>query len=54
MSRADAARAAGLERQALCEAVQRFNAEGLAGSINRPAGPAMCTSARSSGKPPSG
>ena len=29
VSRADAARAAGIERQALCDAVQRFNAEGL-------------------------
>ncbi len=28
MSRAEAARAAGLERQALCDAVKRFNAEG--------------------------
>ena len=38
MSRADAARAAGLERQALRDAVVRFNAEGLAGLVDRPAG----------------
>ncbi|KTS37689.1 transposase [Methylobacterium indicum] len=38
MSRAEAARAAGLERQALCDAVKRFNAEGLAGLIDRPPG----------------
>ncbi len=30
MSRADAARAAGIERQSLCDAVKRFSAEGLA------------------------
>ena len=38
MSRAQAARAAGIERQALCDAVKRFNAEGLAGLIDRPPG----------------
>lgn len=38
MSRADAARAAGLERQALRDAVVRFNAEGLAGLVDRPRG----------------
>ena len=38
MSRAEAARAAGIERQALCDAVKRFNAEGLAGLIDRPPG----------------
>src|SRR5215207_3566944 len=38
MSRADAARAAGIERQSLCDAVKRFNAEGLAGLIDRPHG----------------
>jgi transposase len=38
MSRADAARAAGIERQALRDAVVRFNAEGLAGLIDRPSG----------------
>lgn len=36
MSRADAARAAGMERQALRDAVVRFNAEGLAGLVDRP------------------
>src|SRR5947209_14749131 len=34
MSRAEAARAAGIERQALRDAVVRFNAEGLAGLID--------------------
>ena len=38
MSRADAARAAGIERQALRDAVLRFNAEGLAGLVDRPYG----------------
>lgn len=36
MSRAEAARLAGLERQALRDAVVRFNAEGLAGLRDRP------------------
>lgn len=38
LSRADAARAAGIERQALRDAVVRYNAEGLAGLVDRPAG----------------
>lgn len=38
MTRADAARAAGIERQSLCDAVKRFNAEGLAGLVDRPSG----------------
>lgn len=38
MSRAEAARAAGIERQSLCDAVKRFNAEGLAGLVDRPLG----------------
>jgi transposase len=38
MSRADAARAAGIERQALHDAVLRFNAEGLPGLVDRPCG----------------
>ena len=38
MSRAEAARAAGIERQSLCDAVKRFNAEGLAGLVDRPGG----------------
>src|SRR5215212_9285734 len=38
MSRADAARAAGIERPALRDAVLRFNAEGLAGLVDRPYG----------------
>ena len=38
MSRAEAARAAGIERQSLCEAVKRVNAEGLAGLRDRPHG----------------
>src|ERR671913_185944 len=38
MSRAQAARAAGIERQSLCDAVIRFNAEGLAGLVDRPHG----------------
>jgi transposase len=36
MSRADAAAAAGMERQALRDAVVRYNAEGLAGLVDRP------------------
>ena len=36
MSRAEAARLAGMERQALRDAVVRYNAEGLAGLRNRP------------------
>ena len=36
MNRAEAARLAGMERQALRDAVVRFNAEGLAGLHNRP------------------
>ena len=38
MSRAQAARSAGIERQSLCDAIQRFNAEGIAGLIDRPKG----------------
>ena len=38
MSRAAAARCAGIERQSLRDAVLRFNAEGLAGLIDRPVG----------------
>ena len=38
MSRAQAARAAGIERQSLRDAVLRFNAEGLAGLLDRPHG----------------
>lgn len=38
MSQAKAARPAGIERQALCDAVKRFNAEGLLGLVDRPAG----------------
>jgi transposase len=36
MSRAEAARLAGMERQALRDAVARYNAEGLAGLYDRP------------------
>ena len=36
LSRADAARLAGMERQALRDAVTRYNAEGLAGLYDRP------------------
>ena len=36
MSRAEAARLAGMERQALRDAVVRYNAEGLAGLLDRP------------------
>jgi transposase len=36
MSRAEAARLAGMERQALRDAVLRSNAEGLAGLVDRP------------------
>lgn len=42
MSRADAARAAGMDRQALRDAVTRYNAEGIAGLCDRP----------STGRPP--
>lgn len=38
MNRAEAARAVGMERQALRDAVVRFNAEGLAGLVDRPRG----------------
>jgi transposase len=36
MTRAEAARLAGMERQALRDAVVRYNAEGLAGLVDRP------------------
>lgn len=39
MSRAEAARLAGMERQALRDAVTRYNAEGLSGLSNRPRPP---------------
>jgi transposase len=38
MSRAQAARAAGIERQSLRDAVVRFNVEGLGGVVDRPYG----------------
>jgi transposase len=38
MSRADAARVVGIERQSLCDAIKRFNAEGLAGLYDHPKG----------------
>ena len=38
LSRAEAARLAGMERQALRDAVLRYNAEGLAGLHDRPKG----------------
>jgi transposase len=38
MSRADAARVVGIERQSLCDAIKRFNAEGLAGLYDHPNG----------------
>jgi transposase len=38
LSRAEAARLAGMERQALHDAVLRYNAEGLAGLHDRPKG----------------
>src|ERR687890_1251673 len=38
MRRAQAARAAGIERQSLRDAVVRFNVEGLAGLVDRPHG----------------
>jgi transposase len=38
MSRADAARVVGTERQSLCDAIKRFNAEGLAGLYDQPKG----------------
>lgn len=38
MSRADAARAAGMDRQSLRDAVIRYNAEGLDGLFDRPKG----------------
>jgi len=37
-SRAQAARAVGIERQSLCDAIKRFNAEGFAGLVDRPKG----------------
>jgi transposase len=42
MSRAEAARLAGMERQALRDAVVRYNAEGLAGLHDRPKGRPQC------------
>lgn len=38
MSRSEAARSAAIERQSLRDAVVRFNAEGLAGLVDRPLG----------------
>lgn len=38
MSRAEAARVAGIERQALRDAVVRYNVDGLAGLSDRPKG----------------
>lgn len=38
MNRADAARVVGIERPSLCDAVKRFNAEGLAGLYDHPKG----------------
>jgi transposase len=38
MSRADAARVVAIERQSLCDALKRFNAEGLTGLYDRPKG----------------
>ena len=38
LSRAEAARLSGMERQALHDAVVRYNAEGLAGLVDRPKG----------------
>ena len=38
MSRAQAARSVGIERQSLCDAIKRFNAEGIAGLADRPKG----------------
>jgi transposase len=38
MSRAQAARSVGIERQSLCDAIKRFNAEGIAGLMDRPKG----------------
>ena len=42
MSRAAAARAAGMERQALRDAVARYNAQGVAGLYDRPKGRPPC------------
>src|SRR5215203_6926435 len=36
MSRTQAARAAGIERQSLCDTIKRFNADGIAGLVDRP------------------
>ena len=41
-SRAEAARLAGMERQALRDAVVRYNSEGLAGLHDRPGGDRPC------------
>lgn len=38
MSRADAARAVGIERQSLCDAIKRYNAAGVAGLRDKPKG----------------
>ncbi|GEO19029.1 helix-turn-helix domain-containing protein [Microvirga aerophila] len=38
MSQADAARVVGIERQSLCDAINRFNAEGATGLYGHPKG----------------
>jgi transposase len=38
MSRASAAKVVGIERQSLCDAIKRYNAEGVAGLYDRPKG----------------
>src|SRR3954453_15417159 len=38
ISRAQTARSAGIERQSLCDAIKRFNTEGIAGLVDRPKG----------------
>jgi transposase len=52
MSRAEAARLAGMERQALRDAVVRYNAEGLAGLATRSAqaGPARAAQRGGAGR----
>ena len=56
--RAEAARLAGMSGQALCDAINRYNSEGLAGlkdrpKSGRPEGRQRCSMAAASRKPPS-
>lgn len=51
MSRSDAAWVVGIERQSLCDALKRFNGEGLAGLYDQPKGTADLSRARAKRRP---